>query len=289
MSSNARRSRRTRGCPWSANDALSLAMPSTVVPGRGNSSTASAIEPSGLVIGTTLRSKRPSAIAAAARSWLSTANASTSSRVKPSIVAIRSAEMPWGTSGNISRSAALPDVKSGGRSSTGQRDIDSTPPPTTRCWWPAWMPIAAKVTACWPEPQNRLSVTPGASTGQPAASTAIRPMQPPWSPAGLPLPMMTSSTSVMSMPGARGQGVEHLGEHLLGVDVVQRPVRLALATRRADAVDDPGFGRHQSSVILVRGRASAMKPRMMASTSRGSSGGLSVCGPRCQPSAMPRI
>ena len=38
-------------------------MPSTVLPGRGNSSTASATEPSGLVIGMTLRSKRPSAIA----------------------------------------------------------------------------------------------------------------------------------------------------------------------------------------------------------------------------------
>ena len=36
--------------------------------------------------------------------------------------------------------------------------------------------MAAKLTACWPEPQKRLSVTPGVRSGQPAASTAMRAM-----------------------------------------------------------------------------------------------------------------
>jgi len=34
--------------------------------------------------------------------------------------------------------------------------------------------MAAMFTACWPEPQNRWSVSPGASTGHPAASTDSR-------------------------------------------------------------------------------------------------------------------
>ena len=179
---------------------LEVGQPLERAAGTGNSSTSSATEPSGLRIGTTLRSNAPSAIALAARSWLSTANESTSSRLNPSIVAIKSAEIPCGTSGKASRSWALPEVKSGGPSAAGHLDIDSTPPPTTSCWCPAWMPIAANVIACWPEPQYRFNVTPGASTGQPAARTPIRPMQPAWSPSGLPLPTITSSTSLVSTP-----------------------------------------------------------------------------------------
>ena len=83
------------------------------------------------------------------------------------------------------------------------------------------MPIAANVTACWPDPQKRLSVIPGASTGQPAASTAIRPMHIPWSPVELPLPTTTSSTSLGSNPTRSRSCVEHLGQQLLGMDVVE--------------------------------------------------------------------
>ena len=43
------------------------------------------------------RANRPSAQAAAARLWLSTASASASSREKPYLVAMMSAEMPCGT------------------------------------------------------------------------------------------------------------------------------------------------------------------------------------------------
>lgn len=82
-------------------------------------------------MGTTLRAKRPCSIAAAARCWLRAANASTSSRVNPSIVAIRSADTPWGTCGNLARTAGLPAEKSIGPSSAGQRDIMSTPPAST--------------------------------------------------------------------------------------------------------------------------------------------------------------
>ena len=57
----------------------------------------------------TLGERRPSA-----RRWLSTANASTSARSKPSSVAMRSAEMPCGTVGNAARKSGLPAVDGDG-------------------------------------------------------------------------------------------------------------------------------------------------------------------------------
>ena len=60
--------------------------------------------------------------------------------------------------------------------------------------------MAANFTACWPDPQNRLSVTPGASSDQPASSAAMRAMSMAWSPTPAPLPMITSSTSAVSKP-----------------------------------------------------------------------------------------
>ncbi|CAB4586529.1 unannotated protein [freshwater metagenome] len=119
-----------------------------VVLGRRCSSLANATEPSGFKMGTMLRSKRPSSWARAARFWLSKARASTSSRVKPSMVAMRSADTPWGTKGYIARRAALPTVKSGGPLGAGQRDMDSTPPATTTSWCPACTAMAAHDTAC---------------------------------------------------------------------------------------------------------------------------------------------
>ena len=66
--------------PISSKLGASLARSSSVVPGRGNSSWSSASVPSSWKIGTRLRSKRPSASAFAARSWLSTARPSHCSR-----------------------------------------------------------------------------------------------------------------------------------------------------------------------------------------------------------------
>ena len=53
---------------------------------------------------------------------------------------------------------------------------------TTRFCSPAFTPIAAKFTACWPEPQKRLMVTPVESLGHSAASTDIRAIHIAWSP-----------------------------------------------------------------------------------------------------------
>src|SRR5580658_4180402 len=118
--------------PCSAKAGRSLASPSSVVPGRGCSSRSSRISPFGPVTGTIPRAKRPSSMATAARRWLSTAYASTSARPKPSMVAIRSAEIPWGTVGNRSRKAGLSPSIEMDPTERFQRDIDSTPPATTR-------------------------------------------------------------------------------------------------------------------------------------------------------------
>ena len=155
------------------------------------------------------------------------------------------------------------------------------------------MPIAANVIACWPgaaeaveRDARRLDRPTGGEHGHAADAAAVVA-------GGVAVADDHVVDVVLVDAGARGQCVEHLGQHLLRVDVVQRPVRLALATRRPRAVDDPGLSRscaaHDSSDILVRGVALASRSRMTASISCGSIGGLSTCGPRIQPWAMPRI
>jgi hypothetical protein len=47
----------------------------------------------------------------------------------------------------------------------GTRDIDSTPPAMRRCSQPERTRAAAWLTASSPEPQNRLSCTPGTGSG----------------------------------------------------------------------------------------------------------------------------
>ena len=121
--------------------------------------------------------------ALAARSWLRTANASTSRAAE----ALERGDQV-GRDALRHRRVALRAARgcrrraSDGASAAGQRDIDSTPQPMASSCSPLRTPIAAKVTACWPEPQNRFSVTPGISIGQPAASTDSRPIDSPWSP-----------------------------------------------------------------------------------------------------------
>ena len=101
--------------------------------------------------------------------------------------------------------------------------------------------MAANVTACWPEPQKRLRVTPGASVSQPASSAAMRAMSIEWS----PRPGAAAHHHVVDLLGvelgAVLQRVQHLGEDALRVDRVQRPGLLAGATGGADGVDDERF------------------------------------------------
>src|SRR4051812_32011613 len=62
---------------------------------------------------------------------------------------------------------------------------------------------AAYAIACRPDEQKRLTVTADALTGMPARRLAIRATFMPCSASGIAQPMITSSTSAASMPGAR--------------------------------------------------------------------------------------
>src|SRR4051812_4408732 len=110
--------------------------------------------------------------------------------------------MPWGTkpvraavSGSIAQAPPSEPM--------GTRDIDSTPPASTRSSKPERTFCAARLTASRPLAQNRLICTPATVSGSPAASAAVLAMTEPCSPMGETTPRTTSSTSAGSRSGLR--------------------------------------------------------------------------------------
>src|SRR4051794_11280804 len=75
----------------------------------------------------------------------------------------------------------------------GTRDIDSTPPASTRSSQPEATFWAAMLTASRPDAQKRLSWTPATVCGRPALIAAVLAMSAPWSPIGVTQPRTTSS------------------------------------------------------------------------------------------------
>ncbi len=183
--------------PIAAKLGSSAASPSRVVSGRIASSWSSTTTPFWSITGTSDLAKYPLSRACVARCWERSAYRSTSSRVNPSSVATRSALTPCGTnpmarlvSGSIAQAPPSDPI--------GTRDIDSTPPATTRSSYPERTLHAARLTASRPDAQNRFTCTPAARRSQPAASTAVRAMSPPCSPTGVTQPSTTSSTRAVS-------------------------------------------------------------------------------------------
>ena len=80
----------------------------------------------------------------------------------------------------------------------GTIDMFWTPPATTMSCTPDLTAIAAKLTACWPDPHWRSTVTPGTASGRPAASQQVRAMSPALGPTLSRLPKITSSTAMGS-------------------------------------------------------------------------------------------
>ena len=101
---------------------------------------------------------------------------------------------------------------------------------------------AARFTASRPEAQKRLICTPAQRKSQPAFSAATLAITEPCSPTGETTPITTSSTWPVSKSLRRCSSVEHAGEQVDRLDLVQAAVLLALAARRADGVVDEGFG-----------------------------------------------
>ncbi len=151
------------------------------------------------VTGTTEPLKYPAARAAPARCCEVTAKASTSARLNPSSVAIRSAPMPCGTNA-VLRLVAGSCAQAPPSLPMGTRLMLSTPPATTRSSQPERTFCAARLTASRPEAQKRLICTPAQRQSQPAFSAATLAMTEPCSPIGATTPITTSSTAAVSKP-----------------------------------------------------------------------------------------
>ena len=88
----------------------------------------------------------------------------------------------WMSAARAKAWSALPITK-------GARVMLSTPPASIRSASPVLIARAAVPTASRPEPQSRLTVAPGTSTGKPASSVAMRATLRLSSPAWLAQPM----------------------------------------------------------------------------------------------------
>ena len=163
------------------------------------------------------RASRPVAMAFAARSCERRANASWCSREMPYSAATESAvsgieSVPYNfrMAGLTNRqpmvvswiSACRAHGTAALRMTNGARVMLSTPPATTRSASPERTILAAMATASRPEPQSRLTVPPGTSTGRPASSVAIRATLRLSSPAWLAQPSRTSSIAPQSTDGS---------------------------------------------------------------------------------------
>ncbi len=166
-----------------------------------------------IVTGAISASNRPASCAATAFRWLSSANASWSSRLTPALIATRSAWVPMWQSSTAHHSPSSTAESSSEpcprrypnralRSRNGAWFIDSMPPATYRSPSPARMPAAANMIALRPEPQTRLIVVAGVVSARPARRSACRAGAWP-DPAPRTWPMMTSSILVPRARPAR--------------------------------------------------------------------------------------
>ena len=97
--------------------------------------------------------------------------------------------------------------------------IISTPPAMATSYWPETSPAAAKWMDCWDEPHWRSTVVPGTDSGQPAASTAIRPTLP-----RLLADLLDAAPDHVVDHGGveavpRHQRVQHVGREVHGVEL----------------------------------------------------------------------
>ena len=120
----------------------------------------------------------------------------------------------------------------------GTRDIDSTPPATTRSYCPAITPAAAKCTDCWRGPALPVDREPGTDSGQPAASTACGRCRTSARRPATTQPQITSSTSAGSMPVRSASARSTCADRSTGW-MPDRPP-FALADRGTDRFDDDG-------------------------------------------------
>ena len=179
--------------PGTSNEGFRPARPSTVVSGLMKSSRSKMVTPLLSLTGTTERSNHPLSRARAALCCEVTAYSSTSCLDHPASVAMVSAPIPWGTNPVFTANSGSPAIAPP-LEPMGTRDIDSTPPATTKSSHPEAIFCAAMLTASKPEAQKRSSCTPGTDSSHSAFCTTILATSDPCSPTGETQPITTSST-----------------------------------------------------------------------------------------------
>ena len=155
--------------------------------------------------------------------------------------AMSSAEMPWGTSppcGSYRLNTEGPNGTDPGvmDAPIGVVDMTSTPAAMTMSYAPAITPWAAKWTDCCDDPHCRSIVVPGTVSGQPAPSTALRPMFRPWLPTCMTQPMITSSTSAGSRSLRSTSAFSTSAARSAGCQPESFPLRLPPAVRTASTM-----------------------------------------------------
>ena len=134
------------------------------------------------------------------------------------------------------RSARAARRPAGRRRRSGSCDMFWTPPATTRSWVPDSTACAAKCTACCEEPHCRSTVTPGTSSGSPAASQQVRAMSPACGPTVSRQPKTTSSTAAGSTPERATSAFSTCAPRSAGWTAVRPPPRRPTGVRTASTM-----------------------------------------------------
>ena len=238
-----------------ANDGLSRASESAVVPGRTCSSWSSTVSPLRSMTGTTERVE-PAVLPRLGGPFLRHGRVLVDVPPAPAArsVAMRSAPIPCGTKPTAklvigSANQAPPSE------AIGTRDIDSTPPASTRSSQPERILAAARLTASRPEAQKRFSCTPATVSGSPAAIAAML------GDVGALVADRADDAEHDVVHGGRVQVreaapdlVDQADDQVDGFGGVQRAVGLAATARGADRVVDVRFGAHVRHSLLRAGR-----------------------------------
>src|SRR6476646_8112217 len=116
-----------------------------------------------------------------------------------------------------------------------------TPPARIRSAVPDMIACAPKEIACWLDPHCRSTVTPGTSSGEPAASQDSRAMFPACGPIASTQPAITSSTAPGSTSTRPNRPRHAAAPRSTGCTPASDPLRLPTAVRTASttyACDD---------------------------------------------------
>src|ERR1041384_4389105 len=103
-------------------------------------------------------------------------------------------------------------------------------------------PPAAKWAACWEDPHWRSTVVAGTDSGQPAPSTALRPMLRPWFPTWDTQPMITSATRAGSRSLRSTRAFSTSAARSAACQPESLPLRLPPAVRTASTMTAVGMG-----------------------------------------------